>query len=169
MSAVLLRTESAASSQIENLTVGARQLALAGLGEHTNRNARIVTANVRTMEAALALSREIDESSVLGMHHALLAESDPGNAGRWRDQQVWIGGSALGPHGAMFVPPHHTRVPAAMADLFDFIAKTDVPGVVHVALAHAHIQPIHPFPHGHGRTRRAHAHAPLPRPALDRP
>lgn len=168
MSAVLLRTESAASSQIENLTVGARQFALAGLGEYTNRNARIVTANVRTMEAALALSREIDESSVLAMHHALLSESDPGNAGRWRDQQVWIGGSALGPHGAVFVPPHHTRVPTAMADLFDFVARTDVPGLVHVALTHAQFETIHPFTDGNGRTGRALVHAMLHRRGLIR-
>jgi hypothetical protein len=43
---VLLRTESSASSQIENLTVGARQLALAEIGEHSSANAAIV-ARVR--------------------------------------------------------------------------------------------------------------------------
>ncbi|WP_280502850.1 Fic family protein [Nocardia farcinica] len=168
MSAVLLRTESAASSQIENLTVGARKLALAGLGVHTDRNARIVTANVRTMEAALALSREIDRDSVLSMHHALLADSDPATAGRWRDQQVWVGGSALGPHGAMFVPPHHSRVPAAMDDFFEFAARTDVPGLVHVALAHAQFETIHPFTDGNGRTGRALVHAMLHRRGLIR-
>ncbi|MDR1799178.1 MAG: Fic family protein, partial [Bifidobacteriaceae bacterium] len=47
MSAVLLRTESASSSQIENLTVGARQLALAEIGQATSTNAKTVAANVR--------------------------------------------------------------------------------------------------------------------------
>ena len=43
MSSILLRTESSASSQIENLTVGARALALAELGAPTTRNASIVS------------------------------------------------------------------------------------------------------------------------------
>ena len=41
MTAILLRAESAASSQIENLTVGARQLALAEIDAHASRNARL--------------------------------------------------------------------------------------------------------------------------------
>jgi len=105
MSAVLLRTESASSSQIENLTVGARQIVLAELGEHSSKNAQIVTGNVRSMEAALALSQKIDDATILTMHDALLSSSQPGHVGRWRDQQVWIGGSNIGPHLADFVPP----------------------------------------------------------------
>src|SRR5690606_10412738 len=45
IAAVLLRSESAASSQIENLTVGARQLALAEIGEEASANARTVAGN----------------------------------------------------------------------------------------------------------------------------
>ncbi|GEM30431.1 Fic family protein [Nocardia neocaledoniensis NBRC 108232] len=161
MSSVLLRTESSASSQIENLTVGARQLAMAELGEHTNRNARIVTANVRAMEAALELGRAVDADSILAMHRALLGESDPDRAGRWRDQQVWIGGGNIGPHLADFVPPHHDRVPAAIADLIHFVQRTDVPALVHIALAHAQFETIHPFTDGNGRTGRALVHAML--------
>ncbi|MGW6729195.1 Fic family protein [Nocardia sp. NPDC055029] len=161
MSSVLLRTESSASSQIENLTVGARQLAMAELGEHTNRNARIVTANVRAMEAALDLGRAVDADSILAMHRALLGESDPTQAGRWRDQQVWIGGSNIGPHLADFVPPHHDRVPTAIADLIRFVNRTDVPALAHTALAHAHFETIHPFTDGNGRTGRALVHAML--------
>ncbi|GAD87652.1 hypothetical protein NCAST_36_00340 [Nocardia asteroides NBRC 15531] len=161
MTSVLLRTESSASSQIENLTVGARQLALAEIGEHTNRNARIVTANVRAMEAALDLGRAVDVDSILAMHRALLGESDPTQAGRWRDQQVWIGGSNLGPHLADFVPPHHDRVPPAIADLIRFIDRTDVPALAHTALAHAQFETIHPFTDGNGRTGRALVHAML--------
>lgn len=161
MSSVLLRTESSASSQIENLTVGARQLALAELGEHTNRNARIVTANVRAMEAAIDLGREVDADSILAMHQALLGESDPARAGRWRDEQVWIGGSNIGPHVADFVPPHHDRVPAAVADLIRFVRRDDLPALVHLALAHAQFETIHPFTDGNGRTGRALVHAML--------
>ena len=161
LSAILLRTESAASSQIENLTVGARQLALAELGERASRNAQIVTANVRTMEAAVALSKSIEGSTLLAMHQALLGGSDPDQAGRWRDEQVWIGGSNIGPHLADFVPPHHDHVPAAIDDLIVFAARDDIPVLAHVAIAHAQFETIHPFTDGNGRTGRALVHAML--------
>lgn len=161
MSAVLLRTESAASSQIENLTVGARQLALAELGKHTNRNARIVTANVRAMEVAVELSRTVDAETLLTVRRALLESSNPDHPGRWRNEQVWIGGSNIGPHIADFVPPHHERVPDAIADLVDFVRRDDIPLVVQIALAHAQFETIHPFTDGNGRTGRALVHAML--------
>ncbi|MFD4432108.1 Fic family protein, partial [Nocardia sp. NPDC058497] len=78
-----------------------------------------------------------------------------------RDQQVWIGGSNLGPHLADFVPPHHDRVPTAIADLIRFVNRTDVPALAHTALAHAQFETIHPFTDGNGRTGRALVHAML--------
>ena len=72
VSSILLRSESAASSQIENLTVGARSLALAELSSPSSRNASIVSGNVRAMEAALAVSSTVSAESVLAMHRALM-------------------------------------------------------------------------------------------------
>lgn len=57
--------------------------------------------------------------------------------GRWRDQAVWVGGSDAGPHQALFVPPHESRVAAAMDDLFEFIERDDIPVLAHVALVEA--------------------------------
>ncbi|MBI3257775.1 MAG: Fic family protein, partial [Actinobacteria bacterium] len=118
--AVLLRSESAASSKIENLTASARAIAEAQLHGHAGRNASLIVANERAMSAAIALAERLDGAAILAMHAALLERSDPDIAGRWRDQQVWIGGGDLGPHGAVFVPPHHSRVPAAITDLVAF-------------------------------------------------
>ncbi|MFF1832412.1 hypothetical protein [Paenarthrobacter sp. NPDC058040] len=65
MTAILLRTESASSSQIEQLTTSAQQLALAEIGERTEieegnkANALTVIGNVRDMEAALQLADHI--------------------------------------------------------------------------------------------------------------
>ena len=70
MAAILLRSESASSSQIENLTSSARQLALAELGEPSAANSRTVVGNVRAMEAALALADRLDTSAILQMHAA---------------------------------------------------------------------------------------------------
>ncbi len=151
--ALLLRSESAASSQIEHLTVGARRIALAQLGDRSSYNAGLVAANVTAMVAALELADHLDESNILAMHHALLAATAPEMAGRYRDEPVWIGGNS--PHTAMFVPPRHDHVPAAMADLVSFMQRDDIPALTQAAIAHAHFETIHPFPDGNGRTGRA--------------
>lgn len=152
---ILLRTESASSSEIENLTSGARQIALAELGEHSSKNAQLIVGNVRAMQAALALSESIDGHAILEMHRALLEQTNPDIVGHWRDQQVWIGGGSLGPHTAQFVPPHHERVTALMDDLVVFTKRVDLPVLVQTAIAHAQFETIHPFPDGNGRVGRA--------------
>lgn len=156
---VLLRSEAASSSQIENLTSGARQIALAELGEQARRNATEVVGNVRAMQAAVALSERLDAAAILDMHEALMAATDPQNAGSWRSDQVWIGGGGYSPHRAVFVPPHADRVPAAIDDLIAFLGRADVPALAHAAIAHAQFETIHPFTDGNGRTGRALVHA----------
>ena len=158
-SALLLRSESASSSQIENITSGARALALAAVdAEGATRNAGLVLGNVRAMEAAISAATQLDVPSLLAVHAALLGESEPDHAGRWREEQVWLGGSGYGPHQADFVPPHHTRIPAAVEDLLAFARRADVPVLVHAAIVHAQFETIHPFVDGNGRTGRALVH-----------
>jgi Fic family protein len=152
---ILLRTESASSSEIENLTSGARAIAEAELGERDTGNAAQIVANVRSMEAALTLADNINGESIMAMQTALLGSFAPELTGSWRDEQVWIGGGSLSPHLADFVPPHHERVSQAMDDLVAFIARLDIPTLVHVAIAHAQFETIHPFLDGNGRTGRA--------------
>lgn len=77
---VLLRTETASSSQIEHVTTGARALPLAALGgpgDRRQRNAALVLNNVAAMQATIDLFGHLDLSSVLTMHDALLRESKP--------------------------------------------------------------------------------------------
>jgi Fic family protein len=166
--AVMLRTESASSSMIENLTSGARAILLAEMGSREKRNATLIVGNVAAMTAAVRMADDLDEAAVLAMHRALFAEADPDTAGRWRDEQVWIGGDSFGPHGADFVPPHHEHVPALMADLIAFARRSDLPVLTQAAIAHAHFETIHPFPDGNGRTSRAMVHAMLRRHRLTR-
>ncbi|GCE75942.1 Fic family protein [Cellulomonas biazotea] len=166
--AILLRSESASSSQIENLTSGAKQVALAELGEDAKRNAALIVGNVHAMQAAVELSERLDAASVLAMHRALVEAAEPEIAGRWRTQQVWIGGGGYSPHRAAFVPPHADRVPAAIDDLVAFMARDDVPALPHAAVAHAQFETVHPFPDGNGRTGRALVHALLRRRSLTR-
>ncbi|MCU6479366.1 Fic family protein [Arthrobacter sp. A2-55] len=152
---ILLRSESASSSEVENLTSSAKQVALAEIGESKSGNARLVVANVRAMTAAIALSDQLDENSIIAMNDALLRDTAPEYAGQWRNEQVWIGGDSISPHAASFVPPHHSRVPSLMADVVAFAERTDVPVLIQAAIAHAQFETIHPFPDGNGRTGRA--------------
>ncbi|TNM64561.1 Fic family protein [Streptomyces sp. NP160] len=165
---LLLRSESASSSQIEGLTSGARAIAVAELGGGATRNAELVLGNVRSMQAALALADDLTPDALLAMQRALLEASAPSIAGRWRTEQVWIGGDTYGPHGAEFVPPHHEDVPGLIDDLVAFSARGDVQVLVHAALAHAQFETVHPFADGNGRTGRALVHALLRRRGLAR-
>ncbi|HSP38954.1 MAG TPA: Fic/DOC family N-terminal domain-containing protein [Frankiaceae bacterium] len=53
---VLMRSESSSSSRIENLTSGAKSLALAELGSRERSNATEIVGNVAAMTAALRLA-----------------------------------------------------------------------------------------------------------------
>jgi Fic family protein len=167
-SAVLLRSESAASSRIENLTASARAIAEAELHPLHTGNASLIVANTQAMRAAIALADQINRQAIIEMHDALLIQDGPEELGRFRDQQVWIGGSDFGPHGAMFVPPHHRLVTDAIDDLVAFVGRDDIPVLAHAAIAHAQFETIHPFLDGNGRTGRALLHAHLRNKRLTR-
>ena len=155
-SAVLLRSESAASSNIENLTASARAIAEAeALGDTSRRNAAMIVSNTEAMKAAVALADRLDEDAILAMHAALMRVSHPDSAGSWRTEQVWIGGGTFGPRGADYIAPHHARVPPAITDLLAFTRRADIPTLPQIAIAHAQFETIHPFSDGNGRTGRA--------------
>jgi Fic family protein len=162
MAAILLRTESTSSSNIEQITAGAKQIALAELGESGSENANLVVSNVHAMEAAIQLADDIGEDNLLHMHAQLLTEQ-PSLAGRYREGLVWVGGSKYGPRGATHVGPPAVGVPAAMRDLYTFVKRNDLPPLVLAAIAHAQLETIHPFADGNGRIGRALVHAILRR------
>ena len=162
MSSVLLRTESTSSSQIENITAGARALALAELGiTRFGSNANQVVANVDAMQRAIALADDVTSASILAIHDALMRDQPRIGPGVFRDEPVWIGGGGLSPHGATYVAPHHTRVPEAIEDLCAFTRRRNLPLIAQAAIAHAQFETIHPFADGNGRTGRALVHAML--------
>jgi Fic family protein len=162
LAAVLLRTESASSSQIENITARANALALAELGvAKFGSNATLVAANVDAMNRAVEMADSITPATILAIHDILMRGQEHADPGRFRTEQVWIGGSSAYPHTAAFVPPHHSRVVGSISDLCAFIARTDVPLLAQSAIAHAQFETIHPFNDGNGRTGRALVHAVL--------
>jgi Fic family protein len=162
LSAVLLRTESASSSQIENITVGATALSLADVGlAKFGSNAKLVQANVEAMNRALELTGPLTPEHILAIHDALMHGQDQADPGQFRDQQVWIGGTACSPHRADFVPPQDSRIEESITDLCAFSERTDLPLLTQVAIAHAQFETIHPFNDGNGRAGRALVHVML--------
>lgn len=166
--AVLLRSESAASSQIENLTATARAIGEAELpGGTARRNAEMIVANTAAMNAAVALSDTADADAILAMHRALMINDPRHTPGEFRTEPVWIGGGST-PIGATFVGPRHELIPGAIADLIAFAQRADVPALPQIALGHAQFETIHPFTDGNGRTGRALVQALLRNKGLTR-
>jgi len=166
--AVLLRSESAASSQIENLTASARNIAEAELSTgRAKRNAEMIVANTAAMQAAVSLSDSVDADAILAMHRALMAKEPSHTPGEFRTEPVWIGGGST-PIGATFVGPRHELVPGAIGDLIAFAQRADVPALPQIAVAHAQFETIHPFTDGNGRTGRALVQALLRNKGLTR-
>ncbi len=152
---VLLRSEAASSSQIENITASARAIFSAELGAKTSRNAEMITANTRAMTAAIELADDVTADSIARMHEVLMTGQSRHTPGRWRDEAVWIGTRSDSPIGAEFVAPHHSRIGALIEDMTAFARRTDIAPLVQVAVAHAQFETIHPFTDGNGRTGRA--------------
>lgn len=159
----LLRTESSASSKIEQIEIGQRYVgrALAGLPTQ-QRSAREVAANVAALQVALTVADGDLAPEVFDDIHGVLLPDEPW-AGRVREVQNWVGGSDHSPRDARFVPPEPARVPALLADLAAFIGRADLPALAQAAVAHAQFEVIHPYVDGNGRVGRALVHLVLRR------
>lgn len=155
----LLRAESVASSRIEGLVLGHRRLAQALFQpEEADRIARAVIGNIAAMERAIRLGddpRPLETADLLAIHRTLLTDpSEAAIAGVLRDRQNWIGGRDDSPQRADFIPPPASEVPALVADLCNFLNRTNLPALVQAAIGHAQFETIHPFADGNGRVGR---------------
>lgn len=177
LSRLLLRAEAIASSRIEGLEIGARRLLRAEIaqsleGDSSDSTATEVLANIDAMATgvdAVSPGEVITEDILLGIHRRLLTGTRLAtHAGRWREEQNWIGGSSHNPCSAVYVPPPPEAVPELMADLLTFCNSEDLPAVAQAAVAHAQFETIHPFVDGNGRTGRALIHLVLRRRGLAR-
>ncbi len=156
---VLLRSEAASSSQIENLTASARAIFSAELGSKGSRNAELIAANTRAIQAAIDLSDALSPAALAEMHRVLMGDQTRHTPGEWRREAVWIGTKSNSPIGAEFVAPHFARVPALIGDVVAFSARRDIPALTSTAISHAQFETIHPFTDGNGRTGRAFSQA----------
>lgn len=167
----LLRSESVASSKIEQIDAGWRAFGKAVAGGKASNEAQSQLAAVRALLALVesAACGPVDAAAVLEAHRLLMAP-DPyaDNPGAWRSVQNWIGGSDYSPVGAVYVPPPPELVGDLMADLLVFAGRTDLPILAQAAISHAQFESIHPFTDGNGRIGRALISAILRRRGLTR-
>lgn len=155
--AMLLRSEAAASSEIENLSASPLSILQAEIGINTGGNAEQIAANTEAMKLAVDSTEELSLASILEMHRMLMSRQRSVPAGVMRDEPVWIGG--LSPVSASMVGVDTRKLEGAMNDLLLFIHRDDIPSLMKAALAHAHFENIHPFEDGNGRTGRALVHS----------
>lgn len=165
----LLRSESAASSRIEDLEISQKRLARAAFKRPAKPGDRAVEVlgNVEAMICAIDLGAtavRISLADIKEIHRTLLRFSvDEGIAGLIRDTQGWIGGNDYSPIGAAYVPPPPEHVVPLLEDLCRFIEREDIAPIAQAAIAHAQFENIHPFPDGNGRVGRALIYATLRR------
>ncbi len=161
---LLLRTESIASSKVEGLQVGVRELARAEARHETGRNvgptALEVLANIDAMQIAVdaATNADVFTADQITAIHTRLMEHSPNAsriAGQIRASQNWIGGNDYNPCGADFVPPPPEYVSFLLDDVCTAVNDETLPPLVQAALVHAQFETIHPFLDGNGRTGRA--------------
>ncbi|MEP6780952.1 MAG: Fic family protein [Gemmatimonadaceae bacterium] len=167
----LLRTESIASSKVEGMQVGVRELARAEAraesGSKTGETSAEVLANIDAMTLAVEKAAETEwfsEAEIVAIHRRLFEHSPQHRiAGRIRSSQNWISGNDYNPCSADFVPPPPETLDRLLADLCASINDDTLPPLVQAALVHAQFETIHPFDDGNGRTGRALVHIVLKR------
>jgi Fic family protein len=166
---LLLRTESIASSKVEGMQVGIRQLARAEsrveTGGKASQTALEVIGNIDAMQLAVdeaATTPSVGLRHLREIHAKLMANASNSQVGgRLRTSQNWIGGNDHNPCGADFVPPPPEHVEPLLLDLCEAMAEEGLPPLVQAAMVHAQFETIHPFDDGNGRTGRALIHVVL--------
>lgn len=168
---LLLRTESIASSKVEGMQIGARELARAEArmesGQKVSKLAIEIFANIDAMALAIEEASTVERfgvSEIVAIHHRLMDRAEGrAIAGEIRTKQNWIGGNDYNPCGADFVPPPPEHIGMLLDDLCNAINDDLLPPIVQAALVHAQFETIHPFADGNGRTGRALIHVVLRR------
>lgn len=168
---LLLRTESIASSKVEGMQLGVRELARAEAKAESGiapaPTAIEVLANIDAMVLAVDDAAQVErfgKAEIVAIHRRLLERAPHRHiAGQVRSQQNWIGGNDYNPCGADFVPPPQEELSRLLADLCQAINDDTLPPLVQAALVHAQFETIHPFDDGNGRTGRALVHVVLRR------
>ena len=143
------------SNGIEGNTLTLRETKLVLMEGITVRNKSLTeyleTINHRDaiefVEELATSKRKISERNIREIHSLILKEIDSDNAGKYRDMNVRITGSA---HS----PPEAIKVKELLGKFSKKTLNSKEHPVVEAALAHYGLVSIHPFVDGNGRTAR---------------
>jgi len=106
-------------------------------------------ARLSVLPVSVRLIREIHAKLLRGVRGSRLTP------GELRRSQNWIGPAGCSLAEATFVPPPPDQVPQALGELERFLhARSDLPALASISLAHAQFETIHPFLDGNGRVGR---------------
>jgi cell filamentation protein, protein adenylyltransferase len=161
--AMYVRREAVLSSQIEGTQSTLEDLLaveleprIADLSNDVDEIVNYVSAmnygleRLSTLPLSLRLIREIHSELLKGVRGA---NKLPGEFRR--DQNFIAPAGSRNIDDATFVPPPVTEMKRALGDLETFLHKAeDMPPLIHVGLAHAQFETIHPFMDGNGRVGR---------------
>lgn len=160
--AMYVRHEAVLSSQIEgtqstledvlSYEIDDDALGLPGDVEEVVNYVRAMNHGLRRLSELPLCNRLIREIHGELMRGGRGSEREPGE---FRHSQNWIGPAGCTLNTASFVPPPRHEMHRAMGNLEDWLHdQATVPPLVHVGLAHAQFETIHPFLDGNGRVGR---------------
>ena len=127
---------------LEGITVGGKSI-VEHLEAINHREA------IRFLEELVAAHEPLTEWNIKCLHALILKQIDGQNAGKYRWENVVIG-------GAVHIPPKHQQVPELMQRLIQEYCDDWVTyhPIVRATLLHGEFVKIHPFIDGNGRTSR---------------
>jgi len=103
---------------------------------------------IEYIEDLVSKNVKLSEYDIRSVHYLILKEIDSTNAGKYRNENVFIS-------GAKHVPPVYMNVPYKMQNLIDqYQSWKDFHPVVRACFLHGEFVKIHPFIDGNGRTAR---------------
>ena len=103
---------------------------------------------IEYIEDLVSKNVKLSEYDIRSVHYLILKEIDSTNAGKYRNENVFIS-------GAKHVPPVYKNVPYEMQKLIDqYQAWQGLHPVVRACFLHGEFVKIHPFIDGNGRTAR---------------
>lgn len=158
-----VRREAVLSSQIEGTQstledLLAAELELQPAWRRLPQDVDEVVNYVRAMNYGLARVSDLPLSLrlITEIHRELLTgvRGSHRRPGEFRESQNWIGPENATLAEATFVPPPVHEMKNALDNFERFLYDDEPPALIHVGLAHAQFETIHPFLDGNGRVGR---------------
>lgn len=160
--AMYVRQEAVLSSQIEgtqSTLEDVLEFEIDAKGREQPKDVEEVVNYIHAMNYGLERLRELPVClRLIREIHGKLLEGVRGQhrqPGEFRTSQNWIGPGGATIRNATYVPPPVSEMKAALHNFEEFLHDEEsYPDLVHIGLAHAQFETIHPFLDGNGRVGR---------------